>query len=114
MPRKLLVTSSLALLLLCSAAWAQSSSDSQVRSLQGQVVNDAEAPLAQAIVYLKNTKTLAVKSYITQKDGMYHFNALSSNVDYEIHAEFQGKKSGTKTLSSFDSRRNPTINLKIK
>ncbi len=101
------------ILLLATLALAQTQADSQVRSLQGQVVNDAEQPLAQAIVYLKNTKTLAVKSYITQKDGMYHFNALSHNVDYEVYAEHQGKKSGTKTLSSFDSRRNPTINHKI-
>jgi hypothetical protein len=86
----------------------------QTRSLQGQVVNDADAPVPSAIVYLKNTKTLAVKTFIAEKDGNYRFNALSPNVDYEVYAEKDGKKSDTKTLSSFDSRRQATINLKIK
>ena len=84
-----------------------------VRALDGLVTNDADVPLNKAIVYLKNTKTLAVKSYITSEDGLYRFPALSPNVDYEVHAEYQGKKSGTKTLSSFDSRKAVRINLKI-
>lgn len=85
----------------------------QTRSLQGQVTeNDAVA--GNAIVYLKNTKTLAVKTYIADDKGMYHFNALSPNVDYEIYAEKDSRKSETKTLSSFDSRKQATINLKLK
>ncbi len=91
--------------------WAQ---QQQTRSLQGQVMNDADAPIPTAIVYLKNTKTLAVKTFIAEKDGIYRFNALSPNVDYEVYAEKDGKKSDTKTLSSFDSRKQATINLKIK
>lgn len=90
------------------------SDQQQARSLQGQVVNDADAAVPQAIVYLKNTKTLAVKTFIADKDGHYNFNALSPNVDYEVYAEHNGKKSDTKTLSSFDSRKSATINLKVK
>jgi len=86
----------------------------QARSLQGQVTNEASAPVEGAIVYLKNTKTLAVKTYIADNQGMYRFNALSPNVDYDVYAEKSGKKSDKKTLSSFDSRREATINLKIK
>ncbi len=100
-------------LLLPAAAVAQKDQQ-QTRSLQGQVVNDAESPLPGSIVYLKNTKTLAVKTFISDKDANYHFNALSPNVDYEVYAEKDGKKSETKTLSSFDSRKQATINLKIK
>ncbi len=85
-----------------------------VRSLQGQVVNDREAPVSGAVVYLKNTKTLAVKTFITEKDGNYRFNALSPSVDYEVYAESSGKKSDKKTLSSFDNRKQAYINLKIK
>ena len=86
----------------------------QTRSLQGQVTNSATAPIPSAVVYLKNTKTLSVKTYIADDKGMYRFNALSPNIDYEVYAEKDGKKSDTKTLSSFDSRRQATINLKIK
>ena len=92
-------------------AWGQ---QQQTRSLQGQVIGDNDAPLAAAVVYLKNTKTLAVKTFIADKDANYRFNALSPNVDYEVYAEKDGKKSETKTLSSFDSRKQATINLKIK
>lgn len=95
------------------AAAAPASAQQQTRSLQGQVTeNDAGA--GNAIVYLKNTKTLTVKTYISDDKGMYRFNALSPNVDYEIYAEKDSKKSDTKTLSSFDSRRQATINLKLK
>ena len=85
----------------------------QSRSLQGQVT-EQDAAVSGAIVYLKNTKTMGVKTYIADKEGMYRFNALSANVDYEIYAEKDGKKSDTKTLSSFDSRKLATINLKLK
>src|SRR4051812_38171904 len=77
----------------------------QSRSLQGQVMDDSDAPIGGAIVYLKNTKTLAIKTFIAEKDGNYRFNALSPNVDYEVYAERDGKKSDSKTLSSFDSRK---------
>ena len=101
-----------ALAVMLAAVMAQN--PPQVRSLQGQVMNDRDQPLSGAIVYLKNTKTMAVKTFITEKNGTYRFNALSPNVDYEVYAEYQGKKSDTKTLSSFDTKRNATIHLKIK
>ncbi len=96
------------------AQGAVSDKEPQVRVLTGQVTDQHDKPLAGAIVYLKNTKTMAVKTFIVGQDGNYRFNALSPNVDYEVHAELNGKKSDTKTLSSFDSRATAYINLKIK
>jgi hypothetical protein len=66
-----------------------------------------------AVVQLKDTKTLQVRSFITQQDGAYHFAGLSTNVDYELKAEHEGASSGTKTLSVFDGRKNASINLKL-
>jgi hypothetical protein len=83
------------------------------RLLQGQVFNRSDKPMPDAIVYLKNTRTLVVKTYIAGPDGGYRFPALSPNVDYQIFAEHAGKRSGMKTLSAFDSRRETRINLKI-
>lgn len=83
------------------------------RTLTGTVSDKSDKPISEAIVYLKNTKTLAMKTYIAQKDGTYRFPELSPNIDYEIYAEKEGKKSGTKTLSQFDDRANPNINLQI-
>jgi hypothetical protein len=89
-------------------------SQADSRTLTGHVFNRQDAPLQKAIVYLKNTKTLAIKTYITEQDGSYRFPALATNVDYEIYAEYQGGRSDTKTLSGFDSRRQANITLKIK
>ena len=85
----------------------------QARIMIGQVTDGAEAPISGAVVYLKNTKTLAVKTYITDDKGAYRFHALSPNADYEVYAEFQSVRSKTKSLSSFDSRSEVTINLHI-
>ncbi len=83
------------------------------RLLEGQVFNHNDKPVPDAIVYLKNTKTLVVKTYLAGQDGQYRFPALSPNVDYHIFAEHAGKRSGVKTLSAFDSRREARINLNI-
>jgi carboxypeptidase family protein len=96
-----------------ATAWAQRRGERQLRNLSGQVFGNHDAPLNGAIVYIKNTKTLAVKTYITSQDGAYRFNALSPNVDYELYAEYQSKRSGTKTLSSFDDRPEPRLDIHI-
>ena len=87
--------------------------DPQTRTLEGLVMGKGDAPLAGAVVYLKDTRTLSVKSLYTGEDGSYRFSALSLNNDYEIFAEYKGKRSDTKTLSSFDSRPAARINLHI-
>lgn len=83
------------------------------RTLTGTVTDKSDTPIPEAVVYLKNVKTLAMKTYIAQKDGSYRFPELSPNMDYEIYAERNGKKSNTKTLSQFDDRPKPNINLQI-
>jgi hypothetical protein len=85
----------------------------RVKNVTGTVLDKGDKPLSGAVVYLKNTKTLAVKSFISQDNGEFRFNALSPNVDYEIYAEFNGTRSSTKTISSFDSKTNVTFTLKI-
>jgi hypothetical protein len=85
----------------------------ELRTLNGNVRNKAEQVLPGAVVYLKNTKTLTVKSAYTDDKGEFHFHALAPNVDYEVYAEFQGTRSQTKTLSSFDSRATVNMDLRI-
>jgi len=81
--------------------------------LNGTVTDKADQPIPGAVVYLKNMKTLAVKSFFAEKDGSYRFPQLALNTDYEIYAEKDGKKSDTKTISQFDDRYSPTVNLRI-
>jgi hypothetical protein len=83
------------------------------RVLAGRVIDKQENPLPDAVVYLSNTRTQAVKSYIVGADGAYHFPELSPNIDYEVYAQFNGKKSETKTISHFDDRHQLNMNLRI-
>ena len=85
----------------------------EFRTLTGVVLDKADSPLKDAVVYLKNRKTKAVTTYIANAEGGYRFPNLSRTADYEIYAELKGQKSPTKTLSSFDSRTNAKINLYI-
>lgn len=97
-----------------AAAPAYNDPQSATRMLAGRVLTRQDAPVAKALVYLKNTKTLAIKTYITESDGSYHFPALSANVDYEVYAEYQGARSDTKTISAFDNRKVFNITLRLK
>jgi len=85
----------------------------QLKSLTGTVISADEAPLPQSVVYLKNMKTLAVKSFIADDAGMFRFFALSPNTDYQVYAEYNGQRSGTKTVSAFDSKTKVEMTLKI-
>jgi Carboxypeptidase regulatory-like domain len=95
-----------------AALFAQQRGPAQ-RVVQGKVVDAANAPIKGAVVYLKDSRTLAVKSYFSDDEGGYRFGQLSQNSDYEIWAESNGKKSAVKTISSFDSKNLFNINLKI-
>jgi hypothetical protein len=88
--------------------------EAQLRTVRGVVVDkSSEAPISAAVVFLKNTRTNAVRSYIADEEGNYRFSGLDPNVDYEIHAEKDGAKSGTRTISSFDNKKEIVIPLKL-
>jgi hypothetical protein len=97
-----------------SAALAQGKSGSTTtRSLHGHVFSRDNKPVGKAVVYLTNTKTHVSESYISDPDGSYRFPWLSPRVDYEVHAEFQGARSETKFISSFDNRKEFDVVLRL-
>jgi hypothetical protein len=102
-----------ALLLLAGVAPAKKDENATIRSVQGVVNNAQGAAVNGAVVQLKNTKTLQIRSFITRDNGAYYFHGLSTDVDYELRADFDGASSPARTLSSFDNRREPVVNLKL-
>jgi hypothetical protein len=105
-----------AVLLLCASgllAQGQKKGEETTRSVEGIVTTADDAPAPGAVVQLKNTKTLQIRSFIAKENGAYYFHELSPDVDYELRADLQGTSSGAKTLSTFDSRKKATINLKL-
>jgi hypothetical protein len=83
------------------------------RLLTGKVLDKRDNALPDAVVYLSNTRTRAVKSYIVGPDGGYRFPELSPNIDYEVYAQYKGQKSDTKTVSQFDDRKQVNIILRV-
>jgi hypothetical protein len=104
----------IALLLFVSFGSGQEAKhESQLRSVRGVVTDKADTPIPTAVVFLKNTRTNAVRSYIADETGNYRFSGLDPNTDFEVHAEKDGAKSPTRTISSFESRKELVVNLKL-
>lgn len=85
----------------------------ELRTVHGSVIDKEENPVASSVVYLKNVKTQGVKTYIANDAGEYRFSGLDPNVDYEIHAEHDDLTSSIRTISSYDSRRDINLPLKL-
>jgi carboxypeptidase family protein len=95
------------------AAAQDKKSDAQLRTIRGTVLDSDETPRPSGVVYLLNVRTQAVKTYIADEAGNYRFSGLDPNVDYEVHAEHDNMTSPTRTISSFDSRRDVELVLKL-
>jgi hypothetical protein len=107
------VVTALAIAFALPAAAQDKKSDAQLRTIRGTVLDKDETPRPSGVVYLLNVKTQAVKTYIADDAGNYRFSGLDPNVDYEVHAEHDDMMSATRTVSSFDSRRDVEMVLKL-
>ncbi len=112
-PRNFLYTGLvLSLTVLAAYASPDKKDKQQGRLLYGKVLDRQDNPVSDAVVYLTNMRTHAVKSYIVGQEGTYRFPGLS-NVDYEVYAQHNGRKSDTKSVSQFDDRSQIYIDLRI-
>ena len=84
------------------------------RAVNGSVVDVSSGSVAGATVFLRNTKTKSIRSYTSTKDGRFRFVQVDMSEDYDLWAEKDGKKSATKTISSWDTRKDVEAELKIK
>jgi Carboxypeptidase regulatory-like domain len=93
--------------------FGRDSKQDKTRLLTGKVLDGGDNALPNAVVYLTNTHTRTVKTYIVGPDGAYRFPALQPSIDYEVYAQYNNRKSGTKTVSQFDDRSQVYISLKV-
>ena len=100
-------------LLATPGAFAKNKDTTPGRLLTGKVLDKQDNAVVNAVVYVTDTRTRAVKTYIVGPDGSYRFPALATNVDYEIYAQSNGKTSDTKRMSQFDDRKVVEILLRI-
>jgi hypothetical protein len=105
---------SFALLLLAALAAAQGSKrEAELRTVRGVTMDRSDSPVSSAVVFLKNTRSNTIRSYISDDQGNYRLSGLDPNIDYEVHAEKDGAQSATRTVSSFDNKKEIVLNLKI-
>ncbi len=110
---RFVVLMALGIAIALPAAAQDKKSDAELRTIRGTVLDKDETPRPSGVVYLLNVKTQAVKTYIADDAGNYRFSGLDPNVDYEVHAEHDDMTSPTRTISSFDSRRDVELVLKL-
>ena len=75
----------------------------QERIATGRVVDKDGSPIGGAIVYLKNSRSNAVKTYIADESGNFRFGELAQDTDYELWAESNSVRSKSRQISSFDN-----------
>lgn len=73
------------------------------RIVEGKVVNKDGGPIGGAVVYLKNSHSNGVKTYIADDDGHFRFGELAQDTDYELWAESNTVRSKSRQISSFDN-----------
>jgi hypothetical protein len=84
------------------------------RVVSGIVEDGNSAAVAGATVFLKDIKDKTIRSYTSDAKGKFRFAQVNMAEDHELWAEKDGKKSPTKTVSSWDARKEFETELKIK
>ena len=110
--KKLKYAPGLAATLLVALAGA--AQNIKFKTLDGRVLGNGDAPLASAIVYLQDSRSNNIRTFIATQDGSYRFGQISPDLDYTVWAKYKEAKSSTKTISAYDSRKQLTIDLHIK
>ena len=95
------------------AAQGKKDKESTLRTVRGVVSDKSEKPIPNSVVFLKNLRTNVVISHFSDAEGAYRFTGLDPNADYEIHAEANDERSADRTVTSLDSRKEITLNLKL-
>jgi hypothetical protein len=112
-PKRILFMAVVLTVAAVAAAAQDAKHEAQLRTVHGVVFDKSDNLVSESVVFLKNVRTNVVRSSYTDNTGKYRFSGLDPNADYEIHAEKEGAKSATHTVTSYDNRKDITLNLKI-
>jgi hypothetical protein len=83
------------------------------RTLTGVVRGEDDSPVQGALVTVKSRKTEKVRTMVTRADGTYSFDLLRRDEDYEVSAKQRLSQSPVRILSTFNTVKNPRIDLKL-
>ena len=83
------------------------------KNVHGVVQDLRGKPLAGARVFLRDMKTNVVRTLTADQNGLYSVYSLPPAVDYEVYAEFKGKASEKKIVSSFLNREDNVMNFQL-
>jgi pimeloyl-ACP methyl ester carboxylesterase len=92
---------------------ARPDSKPKPKNIHGVVQDLRGGPLPGARVFLKDMKTKVVRTLEADQNGEYKVFALTPTVDYELYAEFKGKESEKKFVSSFLNREDNVLNFQL-
>jgi len=84
------------------------------RVVMGAVVDANSAPVVGATVFLKDLKSKNIRSYTTTEKGRFRFAQVNMAEDHELWAEKDGKKTAVRSISSWESRKELEVELKLK
>ncbi len=85
-----------------------------MRTVSGTVLDGNSQRVSGATVFLKNEKTKTIRSFDSTADGHFHFAQVDMSTDFDLWAEKNSAKSATKTVSSWDARKDFITDLKLK
>jgi pimeloyl-ACP methyl ester carboxylesterase len=83
------------------------------KNINGVVQDLRGNPLVGARVFVKNMKTSVIRTLETDPKGEYRVFGLAPDADYEIYADFKGKSSEKKFVSSFLNRPDNVLNFQL-
>jgi len=83
------------------------------KNIQGVVTDLRGKPLLGARVFIRDMKSNVVRTMTTDQQGRYSQFALTPTVDYEVTAEYRGKVSEKRVVSSFVNRQDNVLNFQL-
>jgi hypothetical protein len=90
-----------------------SKKDGSTRPIGGVVRDGSDNVVAGAVVTLTNKENKQALSVVSDKAGRFVFDDCRKNVDYELRAEFQKKKSPVRLVSVYNTVLRPFIELRL-